>query len=378
MPPSRKKIAYIINVDWYFVLHWLDRARAARDAGYAVHVFADFTDPTHQQTMEDEGFICRRISVDRKSMNPLKDVWSFLQIHAALRSVRPDIVHCITVKPNLYGGLAGRLLGLKTILNVTGLGLAFSGRTFRTFISRQIIKQLYRAAANHPSCKIVFENGDDRAVFTRLGIGFPENYILIPGSGVDVDLFAYTPEMVSEEPVILFAGRLLWDKGLGDVVAAAGLLRKQGQRFRLNVAGIVDSRSQNAIPLAQVRGWHEQGLINWLGERHDMPRVLAEANIVVLPSCYGEGVPRVLIEAAAVGRAIVTTGVSGCRDIVLHEENGLLVEPGKPEQVALALERLLGDPGLRREFGLRGRRLVEEVFDQHRVITQKLALYHSL
>jgi glycosyltransferase involved in cell wall biosynthesis len=311
-------------------------------------------------------------------MNPLKDMRSFLQIHAALMGVRPDIVHCITVKPNLYGGLASRLLGLKTILNVTGLGLAFSGKTSRTFISRQLIKQLYRLAANHPSCRIVFENPDDRAVFVRLGIGLPEHHIVIPGSGVDIDLFAYSPEAAAEEPVILFAGRLLWDKGLGDVVTAADLLRKQGHRFRLHVAGIVDTRSQNSIPLAQVRTWHEQSRINWLGERHDMPNVLAEANIVVLPTCYGEGVPRVLIEAAAVGRAIVATDVSGCRDIVRHEENGLLVEPGKPEQLARALERLLGDQRLRREFGLRGRRLVEEVFDQHRVIKRKLSLYHSL
>lgn len=378
MPFAHKTIAYIVNADWYFVLHWLARARAARDRGLSVHVLTALTDARHQRTLAEHGLVCHPISLDRKGMNPLTEIASLRQIHAILRALNPDLVHCITVKPNILGGLATRRLGIKTILNVTGLGLAFSGRTGRAIIARQFVRPFYRLAANRPDCRIVFENQDDSERFSRLGIGWPGSHVVIPGSGVDTQVFAWTEEPDCQEPVVLFAGRLLRDKGLADLVAAGDILRRRGLRFRLDVAGIVDEKSQNAIPLSQIEGWHAEGRINWLGTRHDMPAVLAGATIVALPSFYGEGVPRVLIEAAAVGRALVATSISGCRDIVRHGENGLLVRPNRPDELADALETLLRDRQLRQRFALAGRRLVEDVFGQDRVIAAMNAVYVAM
>lgn len=371
------KLAYIINVDWYFSLHWLDRALAAREDGFEVHLITDFTDQANYENLQQKGFICHKISLDRKTMNPFKDLKTFLHIFSSLKSVKPDIVHCITVKPNIYGGIAARFLGMKTILNITGLGLAFSSRTLKASAARHIIKILYKLAANRQSCKIIFENNDDRKTFFATGIGRKENLHVIAGSGVDTNLFSFIPETKRSVPILLFAARMLWDKGLADVVAAAEILTEKGIAFRLEVAGIIDESSQNAIPLSRIHQWHDAKKLYWLGEVKNMPELLSKANIIVLPSSYGEGVPRILIEAAAVGRAIVTTDVTGCRDIVKDGENGFLVEPRSPHQLAEVLEKLLADQALRQKFGKKGRSLVEDVFTQEKVIKKNMALYNS-
>lgn len=375
---SQKKLAYIINVDWYFSLHWLDRARAAQAGGFDVHVLTRFTDRRIREELTRLGFTCHDVYLDRKSMNPFKDLRTVRDLYRLLARLKPHLVHCVTVKPNIYGGFAARLLNLPAILNVTGLGLAFSGRTGRTLLSRQIIKRLYKVAANRDCCRIVFENSDDRDMFVRLGLGKKEQLQVIPGSGVDLDLFRPAPEPDTDRPTILFAARLLWDKGLNDLIDAAELLQRQGYSFRLDVAGIIDEASQNAIPVEQVRRWHEDAKINWLGEVREMPQLLRDVHIVALPTSYGEGVPRILLEGAATARPLVATDISGCRDIVRDGFNGLLVPPRSPARLAAALGRLLDDPKRRRQFGRRGRRLVEEIFDREKVIEENRRLYRLM
>ena len=377
MNQSKGKLAYIINVDWYFSLHWLDRARAAVADGFEVHLLTSFTDQSRLHNLQKKGFICHSIPLDRKTMNPFRDLKTFFHIVLSLKSIKPDIVHCITVKPNIYGGIAARFLGIKSILNITGLGLAFSSRTTKASAARQVITTLYKQAANRHCCKIIFENNDDRNTFLANGIGRIENFYVIPGSGVDTNLFRFLPEKKRSVPIMLFAARMLWDKGLADVVEAGEILTKKGIAFRLDVAGIIDESSQNAIPLSQIQKWHEAKKLNWLGEVKNMPELLSKANVVVLPSSYGEGVPRVLIEAASVGRAIVTTDVTGCRDIVQDGENGFLVEPHSPHQLADALEKLLGNHALRQKFGRKGRAYVEQVFNKEHVVTKNISIYNS-
>ena len=218
----------------------------------------------------------------------------------------------------------------------------------------------------------------DRDCFVETGLCRKDEAVAILGAGVDIDVFKQVPERHPEQPVVLFAGRLLWDKGLGDLVDAGRLLREQDVDFTIKVAGIVDHDTINAIAEKTLDQWHEQGLIERLGNVKDMPSLLAETNIVVLPTYYGEGVPRILIEAGACGRAVVTTDMPGCREIVSHRVNGLLVPSRNVEKLAEALAELIKSPELREKMGQAGREKVRQFFSQQQVISETMKLYEEL
>lgn len=375
---KNKKLLFIINVDWYFKLHWLPRAIAARESGFDVTVAAYFTSPSIRTEFRKLGFSLVPLFLDRKSINPRKNFVIKQRIAKLIDRVRPDIVHSITVKPNVYSGLICSKLNICQVMSVTGLGLTFSSKKMKAKLSKRIITRLYRKVAQNPNSHILFENEDDRELFSRLRIADQSRLTVIAGAGVDLMEYSFQKEAENSCPTILFAARMLWDKGLKDLISAAVILRKKGLQFNLNVAGILDEQSSAAIPESQIQKWHKQGDINWLGEIKDMPKLIAHSDIICLPTTYGEGVPRVLIEAAAIGRSIVTTDVNGCREIVLNNKSGVLVPPRDPVALAAALEMLLLNKETRIEFGLQGRQLVEDKFCQKIVVKRTLAIYEKL
>lgn len=370
---------YVINVDWYFELHWLQRALATLNAGAEVHLVMGMTDPRLIDSFSRYGFICHQWNIDRKSLNPIFNLHGLMELYQLLKSISPDVIHAITIKPNIYVGLIFYLLRVPYLLSITGTGIIFSGKSLSTKLIRPVIRLLYKASKRKGiNRRIVFENREDRAYFINTGLCDSHEAVTILGAGVNPDLYEPVAELETDTPIILFAARLLWDKGLGDLVEAARYLRSQGLKFSIQVAGIVDHSSINAIDERVLVDWNREGAIQWLGTEKNMPSLIAQANIVALPTFYGEGVPRILIEAASCERAIVATDMPGCREIVRHGINGLLVPARNIEALAEALAQLIQNPGLRKNMGKQGRKIVECDFSEQQVISETLSLYKEL
>lgn len=370
---------YVINVDWYFNLHWLQRARAVKGTGAVVHLVMGMTDKTIADKLTREGFICHPWNIDRKSINPAINLVRFKELYFLLRDLAPDVVHAITIKPNIFVSLLCSFLKTPYVMSITGTGFIFSSTSRSVRVFKPLIRMLYRIPkASSTARRIIFENQEDRAYFINTGLCNSEQAVTILGAGVDTELFIPKPVDNQSLPVLLFAARLLWSKGLGDLIEASKILQRRGVRFSFQVAGIVDRDTLDAIDVQVLEDWQQAGLIDWLGTVTDMPDLLARANIVVLPTFYGEGVPRILIEAAACARPIICTDIAGCREIVSDGENGLLVPARDITALATAIEKLVLAPALRDTMGLKGRQKVEQSFSEQQVIAKTMAVYHEL
>jgi glycosyltransferase involved in cell wall biosynthesis len=374
---NQKKVVFFINVDWYFNLHWVNRARKALENGYQVHVVTNFISKKIKTQLMHEGFYCRHISFDRKSLNPFSIIKTTLHFFFIILSIKPDILHCITVKANLIGGTVARLFNIPVIFSVTGLGTSFSSNRISSLFARNLVVKAFKWVARGARYRIIFENNDDKATFNKLKIGHPDCLLVIKGAGVDINLFSFSSKF-PVNPVVFFAARLLWDKGLDNLIEASKILRSRGRNFTIKVAGIIDKQNINAIDEKQIIKWHEHGLIEWLGQRNDMASLLSHSSMVVLPTTYGEGIPRILIEAASTGRPIIGTDVSGCREIIRHGYNGFLVPPSDPEKLADAIDELLLDSRKQIQFGSNGRLMVEQEFTEKKVIAETFAVYNQL
>jgi glycosyltransferase involved in cell wall biosynthesis len=224
---------------------------------------------------------------------------------------------------------------------------------------------------------VIVQNSDDQALLIDRRLARPSQIRLMRGAGVELDVFRDTPEREGA-PIVAFAGRLLWSKGVGEFVAAARGLKHRDVAARFVLVGEPDRENPDLVPVETLNEWEADGIVELWGKRDDMPEVLAAVHLVCLPSVYGEGVPKILLEAAACGRAVVTTDWPGCRDAVRSGETGLLVPPGDSERLQAALERLVTDPELRRTFGRAARRLAEQEFDVKAIVAATLAVYHEL
>lgn len=369
------RLLYTVNIPRFFVSHRLPLALAARDAGYEVHVTTSNADAEHVAAIQATGLSFHPLPLAQHGTNPLGE-WRTLRVMTSLyRRLQPDIVHQVSIKPVLYGGLAARLAGTGAVVSaMSGLGYVFIGEGFKPRLLRQIVRPIYKYVLAQPNTRMIFQNPDDQQRFVAMGLIRAEKTILIRGSGVDVSSFVPAPEP-AEPPVVLFAGRLMWQKGLGQFAEAA---RRLHHKARFVVVGYAEATSPDTVPPEQLHAWEAEGILEWWGKRDDMPHVFAQSHIVCLPSTYGEGVPKVLIEAAASQRPIVTTNTPGCREIVRHDVNGLLVAPNNTDDLVAALEQLIDDSALRVAMGSRGRQIAVEEFSLERVVGETLSLYEQL
>ena len=371
--PGPRRVAFCTTVDWYFCHHYLALARAVREAGFAVTVITGVTE--HADLIRGAGLDLIPLAVSRKGMNPLRELESILALKRILRRLRPDLLHNIAQKPVLYGTLAARLARVPAVVNgVAGMGYLFTSGSGRARLLRPVVGRAYRALLAAPNVRVLVQNPDDQRQVLRLTGVEP---VLIPGSGVDLTRFVPRPEPPGP-PLVVLASRMLWDKGIGEFVAAARLLRERGSPARLVLVGKPDPGNPASVAEDQLRDWDREGCIQWWGYRADMPAVMAAAHIACLPSYYREGLPKFLIEAAAAGLPLVTTDATGCREAVEPGKNGLLVPPRDPPALADALERLAGDEDLRRRLGARSRVLAQERFDATRIHGATLAVYDEL
>jgi glycosyltransferase involved in cell wall biosynthesis len=364
---------YVVTEDWYFWSHRLDLARAAREAGYEVIVATRVTD--HGERIRGEGFQLEPLEMVRRSCNLFREVIAIAELVRLYRRVRPDVVHHVAMKPILYGSLAAWVTRVPAVINAfAGLGYAFMDE--RNGLVRWCVKTALRIVLRLGHSVVLVQNHDDQDRLVGEGVVPASRTRLIAGSGIDVALYSLQPQP-SGIPVVVLPARMLWDKGVGEFVVAARRLKRKGVHARFILVGRRDEHNPAAISGSRLKEWVQEGVVEWWGHREDMPAVYATAMLVVLPS-YREGLPKVLLEAAACGKAIVTTDVPGCRDIVRDRINGLLVAPRDSMALATAIEELLSDQEAREVMGQRSRTRVVAEWSGPRITEQVLGLYHDM
>jgi glycosyltransferase involved in cell wall biosynthesis len=372
-----RKILLVVNVDWFFWSHRLPIARALRDEGHTVVVAAGSEDEDYAPRIEAEGLRFVRLRMRRGSRTLGGEAATLRELVGLYRRERPEVVHHVTIKPVLYGSVAARVAGVPRIVNaLSGLGWVSAATSVAGRSRCEAALLAYRAALASPRAWAIFQNPDDLALFVARRIVAPERAMLIRGSGVDARAFAKAPQP-SGVPVVLFASRLLWDKGLGELIEAAARLRAEGRSFRLVLAGRVDRENPRGVPEETVRRWVARGLCEWRGHVADVAALLREASVVALPS-YREGLPKVLLEAAASERAIVASDVPGCREIARDGVNAAVVPARDAGALARAIGRLLDDPAARARLGRRGREIAVREFEESLVVAQTLAAYRRV
>jgi glycosyltransferase involved in cell wall biosynthesis len=318
--------------------------------------------------------------MERTSLNPLRELALLSWLWRLMRKERPDVVHSFTIKCAVYGGLVGRLVKAGRVNAVTGMGYVFISPSLKAQLLRPLLRLLMRAALGGDRASLILQNADDVQLFERARLIPLEQIRLVRSSGVDCSRFLPPNDERAPDggPLrIVLAARMLWDKGVGEFVDAARLLKSEGRQLRFVLAGVPDPGNPAAIAEETLLGWQAEGLVEWLGHVADMPTLLAGADIVVLPS-YREGLPKSLIEAAACARPLITTDVPGCREVVTHGVDGLLVPVRDGEALAKAIARLQDAPALARRLGEAARERALAEFDERVVIEQTLAAYYEI
>ncbi len=376
MGAERPRLLFVVTEDWYFASHRLALAVAARQAGYAVAV-ATRVDRLGEQIRSEgiELIALRRLR--RSSLNPLRELAAIVELTRVVRRWRPSLVHLVALKPVLYGAIACRLGGVAARVNaLAGLGFVFLAGTPLARALRPFVKAALRWTLGGARAATIVQNPDDRRLLIDEGLVDASHVRLIRGSGVDLTRFVPGPPEAGA-PIVLLMSRMLWDKGVGELVEAARRLRSRGVNARFVLAGDPDTENPAAIAVGQLEQWQREGIVEWWGHRDDAPQVLAQAQLVVLPS-YREGLPKVLLEAAACGRPMIATDVPGCREIVEDGVTGLLVPPRESEPLADAIAALLADPELCARMGRAARARAEREFGLDAVIDRTLAVYREL
>ena len=330
-----RRLLMVVTEDGYFRQHWQAQAEAAARAGWDVAVATRINAPEHAAAITAAGLRLVPLAMNRRSLNPLREL-----------------------------GAVGEL------------GYVYASDEPKARLLRPLIGGLFRLLLNHTCSRVLLQNHDD-AKFFAAGIVAPERVHCVRGVGVDIQRYAPVPEP-SGPPLAVLAARMLWEKGVAELVEAARLLRSRNVPLRIALVGGPDPGNPRSVPEEVLRGWQAEGLVEWWGLRSDMPEVWRQASIAVLPTTYREGLPTVLLEAAATGRPLIATDMPGCREVVRPGETGLLVPPGDAVALAEALATLAGDAALRARLGAAARRAAETEFAVPVVTAQVLDLYRQM
>ena len=327
--------------------------------------------------IREEGLSHHALPLTRSGKNPLIEIRAFWAIYRLFRKIKPDVVHLVTVKPVLYGGIAARLARIPgTVAAISGLGYLFVAQGFAAGIRRALVEMMYGFALRSEKSRVIFQNPCDRDLFVEHGIINAGQAVMIRGSGADLEAFSASTEPEGV-PVVVMAARLLVDKGVREFVEAARLLHSRGVVARFVLAGAPDPGNPSSVTEDELKKWSDEEFVELAGHRSDIASLFSASHIVVLPSYYREGLPKVLVEASACGRAVVTTNMPGCRDAIEPERSGLLVPAKNASALADAIQRLIEDKALRLRMGKAGRRLAEREFSIEQVVDKHLEIYGS-
>ncbi|MCT7446753.1 glycosyltransferase family 4 protein [Aliarcobacter skirrowii] len=366
-----KKILFVVNVDWFFISHRLPLALEALKRGYEVHIACGITDK--KEYLESLGLIVHPLNLSRSGTGIKGEIKAFCEIYNLVKEINPNIAHFVTIKPVLYGGIASRFLSIhKKVFSISGLGFIFIKQGLKATLVRMLIKTMYKFALGGKNSHVIVQNPDDKEVVNSI-VKVP--ITLIRGSGVDLSQYEYNEEK-NENIKVSMACRLLKDKGVFEYSEASKILKKKYLNVKFELYGDIDIHNPASLTSDDIKKIKEEGFVNVYGFSSDIAKVFSDSNIVVLPS-YREGLPKVLIEAAACGRAILTTDVPGCRDAIEPNVTGLLCEVKDTESLASVIEKLILDKDLRNSMGKEGRKLAEQEFDINKVVEKHFEIYEG-
>ena len=363
------RLLFIVNTSAFFLSHRLAIAKAAHAAGFEVHVATGCGTPITDPTLT-----YHHVSLSRSGANVLRELKSFWQLLRLVLQIKPNILHLVTIKPIIFGGIIASLTRTQGVVYaISGLGSVFisSNRYIKT-----IVIAMYRIALRHPNKCIIVQNRFDKAFLLKNRIASPHSIVLIPGSGIDLDIYKFQPERNSI-PVVTFASRLLKEKGLIEFIEAASIVLKRVDSIQFWIAGEPDKGNPSSIEFDEIRKLIKNKEVKIIGYKPDIRETFYKSSVIVLPS-YREGLPKTLIEAAACGRSIVTTDVPGCRDAVIPNKTALLVPSHSITDLADAIEKLIKDHELRKVMGIAGRQLAEKKFDISTVTLAHLQIYKKV
>ena len=374
---KNKKLLILINDLNFFCSHRLPIAEASKINGFDVVIGYGELGSADPQLLKQKGFKLSLVPMERGGLSFSKDLKNFFHMWNFFKSEKPDIVHLVTIKPYLYGGIVSRLTGVPSLVSaVSGLGTLFVHKNFKSKFFRLLLYPIYRWAFNHSNQKVIVQNEDDAKLLVEFGVLDPLKVKLIKGSGVKLGNFSKFTEPTGV-PVVCFAARLLRDKGIYDYIDAARLLKERGIQARFLLAGDLDIKNPSEINLRELNKIKEKNYIEFIGYKKNISTLYANSNIVCLPS-YREGLPKSLIEAAAASRVVVTTDVPGCRDAIIPNKTGLLVPINDSKKLADALQWLIEHPLERIEMGKKGRKFAEKEFAIEKVVQCHLNIYKEL
>ncbi|EGA63712.1 glycosyltransferase family 4 protein [Vibrio brasiliensis] len=373
-----KTILIVVNVDWFFVSHRLPIALRAIEQGYTVHLASSFS--THKAKLTQLGIVCHDIPFTRSGSSLVSEGKVLLRLRKLIAALKPDLVHAITIKPVLYTGLSLQSFSRPPafVAAISGLGYVFSADTKKAKFVKLLVSMFYRLALRGKRKTVIFQNDSDQNILSNI-IELPASQrTLIKGSGVDLNLYHHRPESAEEREIVSMACRLLKEKGVYEFVEAAKIIKCKRPKTAFWLIGSIDPENPNSVEQGEIDRWVDSGVIEALGHRTDIPELFARSSVVTMPSFYGEGVPKVLIEAAACGRPVVTTDNPGCRDAIIDNVSGLLVPTKDSQALAEAIMVLLLDKEKRAEMGEQARRYAVREFDVNNVVSRHIEIYKFL
>ena len=370
-----KKIMFVVNVDWFFISHRLPIALSAIERGYDVYLLCN--DTGKFSYLESLGIKVFNVNLTRSGVNFFSELKVFLSLFFAVKKIKPDIIHGITIKPVFYCSIIAKLLSVnKRVFSISGLGYLFIDQKKISKMIRKFIFCIYKFTLNNKKSIVIFQNTADRDLFINANVITLPYTRLIKGSGVDLDKFTYT-SFNDDTCYIVFIARLLKDKGVIEFCDAAKFIKSNGSNAEFLLVGDLDFGNPNSMCQKELNYYTNNGFVTHLGFVDNVFDVLSLSNVVVLPS-YREGLPKSLIEASAVGRAIITTDVPGCRDAIIHNDTGICVPPKNVPKLSSAIEYLINNPNIALEMGVRGRNFAEENFSIDKVVSAHIAIYENL
>jgi len=370
-----KRLLFIVNTDCFFVSHRLEIAIEALRRGYEVHVASNET--SCRNKILETGCFFHSIKLDRSSLNPfvnLLEIYEFLKI---LRALKPNIVHLVTLKPVIFGGIAARLTNIPSVVSaISGLGYIFISEGVKSTLLRRVLMFFFKRALHHNNQVTIFQNSDDREIISN-GCNLSLNSIrMIRGSGVCLKEFKFS-ELPKGRVKVVLASRLLIDKGIREFVNASMILKKKSDNIDFVLVGDTDPSNPASVSKDEINVWVSKGLIDWWGWKKNMPKIISSAFVVVLPS-YREGMPKVIMEASASGRPVITSNVPGCRDAVINNETGIIIPPKDSIALANAINFLIKNKSIATKMGKKGRAHAEQFFDLKDVVNEHMKIYDYL
>ena len=371
----KKKIIFLVNVDSFFVSHRLQVANQLLLEGFEVHIATEFT--SHKKILKKKGFITHDIAFGRNSANLFRAFVSFSQIFFLIKRVKPSILHLISLKPSIFGGLVTFISRVPSVvISITGLGSMFLGKNLFSRIRKFFFNSLLTIVFLRKKLKVILQNKSDLNYLIKNTSLKKSKVITIKGSGVDLKKFKFT-KLPIKNLIILMVSRIIADKGIYEYIQSARLLKRRSFKGKIYLVGDIDFANPSAIQKSKIDLWKKENIIKYFPYKSDIFKIIKKSTIIVLPS-YREGFPKILMEAAASGRPVITTNVPGCRDAIINNVTGILVPPKNYISLAKAILDFSKDKKKLKKIGYAARKHAINNFDVIDVVSKHLSIYRSL